>query len=223
MRLLLVEDDALLASGVREGLQAQGFNVDLIDTAEAALASVRLTHYDLAVVDIGLPRMDGLELVRRMRREGVALPVLILTARDTLEDRVDALELGADDYLIKPFHLSELVARVRALIRRSRAVASSVIAHGALTLDMGTREATLGGAALALTGREWATLELLLLAAPRVVAKEKILESLSAWDRELNMNAVELYVSRLRAKLEPGGVHILTVRGLGYRMDAPAR
>ncbi|WP_018411477.1 response regulator [Methyloversatilis thermotolerans] len=223
MRLLLVEDDALLASGVCEGLSAQGFNVDLIDTAEAALGSLKLTHYDLAVIDIGLPRMDGLELVRRLRREGVALPVLILTARDTLEDRVDALELGADDYLIKPFHLSELVARVRALIRRSRAVASSVIVHGALTLDMGTREAMLGSAPLALTGREWATLELLLLAAPRVVAKEKILESLSAWDRELNMNAVELYVSRLRAKLEPGGVRILTVRGLGYRMEAPAR
>lgn len=222
MRLLLVEDDVLLASGVREGLEAQGYNVDAIDAAEAALAGLRLTPYDLAIVDIGLPRMDGLELVRRMRRDGLALPVLILTARDTLEDRVDALELGADDYLIKPFHLSELVARVRALIRRSRAVASSLITHGALTLDMATREAKLGDAPLALTGREWATLELLLLAAPRVVAKEKILDSLSAWDRELSPNAVELYVSRLRAKLEPGGVRILTVRGLGYRIEAPA-
>lgn len=222
MRLLLVEDDVLLASGVREGLEAQGYNVDAIDTAEAALTGLRLTPYDLAIVDIGLPRMDGLELVRRMRRDGLALPVLILTARDTLEDRVDALELGADDYLIKPFHLSELVARVRALIRRSRAVASSLITHGALTLDMATREAKLCDAPLALTGREWATLELLLLAAPRVVAKEKILDSLSAWDRELSPNAVELYVSRLRAKLEPGGVRILTVRGLGYRIEAPA-
>lgn len=222
MRLLLVEDDALLASGVREALEGQDYNVNVIDTAESALASLKLVPYDLAIVNIGLPRMDGLELVRRMRRDGLALPVLILTARDTLEDRVNALELGADDYLIKPFHLSELAARVRALIRRSRAVASSIITHGALTLDLSTREARLGDAPLSLTGREWATLELLLLAAPRVVAKEKILDSLSAWDRELSPNAVELYVSRLRAKLDAGGVRILTVRGLGYRIEAPA-
>jgi DNA-binding response OmpR family regulator len=222
MRVLLVEDDALLASGVREGLEAQGYNVDVIGNAEAALSSLKLTPYDLSIVDIGLPRMDGLELVRRMRRDGMAAPVLILTARDTVEDRVDALELGADDYLVKPFHLRELAARVRALIRRSRAVASSVISHGPLTLDMATREAQLAGAPLVLTGREWATLELLLLAAPRVVAKDKLLESLSAWDRELSANAVEIYVSRLRAKIEAAGVKILTVRGLGYRIEAPA-
>ena len=166
--VLLAEDEFLIRAVLVDALDELGMTCIEASTGQQALDVLTSgTPLGAIIVDIGLPRMDGLELVRRMRRDGLALPVLILTARDTLEDRVDALELGADDYLIKPFHLSELVARVRALIRRSRAVASSLITHGALTLDMATREAKLGDAPLALTGREWATLELLLLAAPR--------------------------------------------------------
>ncbi|NTV11983.1 MAG: response regulator transcription factor, partial [Zoogloea sp.] len=134
----------------------------------------------------------------------------------------DGLELGADDYLVKPFALPELVARVRALIRRSRSLSSSEVVHGPLNLNLGTREATLAGEPLSLTGREWAILEQLLLGAPQVVSKDRLVESISAWDKELSPNAVEIYISRLRAKLEPGGVHIRTVRGFGYRLDEPA-
>lgn len=221
MRLLLVEDDPIVAAGVRDGLVRAGFGVDHVGSGELAESALKMATFDLAIVDLGLPKMDGLELIRRLRRQGVALPVLILTARDSLEDRVVGLELGADDYLVKPFQLPELVARIRALIRRSKSVVSSLIDYGPLTLDLGTREASLGGDSLDLTGREWGILEQLLLNAPKVVSKTKLVESISAWDNELTPNAVETYVSRLRQKLEPGGVFIRTVRGIGYRLDEP--
>lgn len=221
MRLLLVEDDPIVAAGVRDGLIQAGFGVDHVASGEQAESALQLAAFDLAIVDLGLPKMDGLELIRRVRRQGIALPVLILTARDTLEDRVDGLELGADDYLVKPFQLPELVARIRALIRRSKSVVSSRIDYGPLVLDLGTRQAQLGGGPLELTGREWGILEQLILNAPRVVSKNKLVESISAWDNELTPNAVETYVSRLRHKLDPGGVFIRTVRGIGYRLDEP--
>ncbi len=187
-----------------------------------------LTAYDLAIVDIGLPGIDGLELIRRVRRRGVLTPVLILTARDGLDDRVVGLDVGGDDYLVKPFLLPELLARVRALIRRSRAAASLVLTVGALSLDVQRHSASLGGGELELTGREWDVLEQLALAVPRVVAKQKLADSLSQWDKEITPNAVEIYVSRLRAKLAGSGVGIRTVRGIGYRIeveaaDGPAR
>ena len=220
MRVLVVEDDLTLAAGLVEGLERAGIRVDLLGAAEPAEGAFGLTAYDLAIVDIGLPGMDGLELIRRVRRRGVLTPILILTARDGLDDRVVGLDVGGDDYLVKPFLLPELLARVRALIRRSRAAASLVLTVGELALDIHAHSATLAGDALALTGREWNVLEQLALAVPRVVAKQKLADSLSQWDKEITPNAVEIYVSRLRAKLAGSRVGIRTVRGIGYRLEA---
>lgn len=224
MRILVVEDDDTVAAGLMEGLGGAGFTVDRAVAAEPAESALAHTAYDLALVDIGLPGMDGLELIRRLRRRGVEVPVLVLTARDAMEDRVTGLDIGADDYMTKPFLLPELLARIRALIRRSRSATSSLLELGNLTLDLSARTATLDRKSIELTGREWDILEQLMLAAPKVVSKQKLVESLSRWDNELTPNAVEIYVSRLRAKLEAGtngsgGVSIRTVRGIGYRID----
>lgn len=220
MRLLLVEDDPVLAAGIAEALGQRDLRCDVLAAAEPAQHALELTAYDLAILDIGLPGMDGLELLRRLRRKGIAVPVLLLTARDALDDRVSGLDLGADDYLTKPFLLPELLARIRALVRRSRAAASSVLQVGELTVDLAARSASRGSEALELTGREWAVLEQLLLAAPRVVAKRNLAESLGQWDREITGNAIEIYVSRLRTKLQGCGAEIRTVRGIGYRLEA---
>lgn len=222
MRLLVVEDDLTLAAGLVEGLGREGFQVDHLEAAEPAEAALGHTAYDAAVVDIGLPGMDGLELIRRVRRRGLLTPVLILTARDGLDDRVVGLDVGGDDYLVKPFLLPELLARVRALIRRSRAAASMVLSLGPLALDVQGHSASLAGEALELTGREWGGLEQLVLAMPRVVAKQKLADSLSQWDKEITPNAVEIYVSRLRGKLAGSGVTVRTVRGIGYRIEEEA-
>ncbi|HJW26807.1 MAG TPA: response regulator transcription factor [Rhodocyclaceae bacterium] len=219
MRILLVEDDLMVAHGIREGLEKAGFSVDHVPAAEPAETALGLTHYDLAIVDIGLPHMDGHELIRRLRRRGVLVPVLILTARDGLDDRVIGLDLGADDFMVKPFHLPELLARMRALIRRSRSAASSELRAGCLCLDQARRVATSKGAPIDLTGREWEILQQLMLASPNVVPKQKMVESLSEWDNELTTNAIEIYVSRLRGKLQDCGVEIRTIRGIGYRLD----
>lgn len=219
MRILLIEDDVMVARGIREGLEKTGNAVDHSVAAEPVESSIELTQYDLAIVDIGLPGMSGHEFIRRLRRRGIKVPILILTARDGVDDRVIGLDLGADDYMVKPFHLPELQARVRALIRRSRSVASSELGAGLLSLDLSRMTATINGAPLELTGREWDILQQLLLASPNVVSKQKMVESLSEWDNELTLNAIEIYISRLRAKLQGGGVEIRTLRGIGYRLD----
>jgi DNA-binding response OmpR family regulator len=163
--------------------------------------------------------MDGLELLRRMRHRGLKLPTIMLTARDAVEDRVRGLNLGADDYLVKPFSLSELLARCQAVVRRSHQAASSCINVGPLQLDMGVQAATLHGQALELTAREWALLQQLALASPKVVPKRQLVDSLGRWDREITANAIEIYVSRLRGKLAGAALMIRTVRGIGYRLD----
>lgn len=219
MRVLLVEDDLMLADSIVEGLEKGGFSVDHLAAAESAESALQLTHYDLAIVDIGLPGISGLELIRRLRLHGILLPVLILTARDGLDDRISGLDLGGDDYMVKPFQLPELLARLRALIRRSRSAASSELAVGALRLDLGRRTVTGNGSPLDLTGREWEILQQLMLASPNVVAKQKMAESLSEWENEITANAVEIYVSRLRQKVQGLGVEIRTIRGIGYRLD----
>ncbi len=221
MRILIVEDDELVADALKRGLTAAGFVVDRVGSAEQAEAAFVAEEFDVAVVDIGLPGVDGLTLVRRMRHAGNALPVLILTARDGLADRVDALDLGADDYLVKPFELPEVAARCRALVRRTRSATSAELRIGLLRLDLAERTASLGDSPLEITRREWALLECLALDAGRVVRKEKLLRAIGGWDEELTPNAVEVYVSRLRAKLGDA-VGIRTVRGLGYRLDDPA-
>ena len=221
MRILIVEDDALVADGLKRGLAGAGFAVDQVGTAELAETALAADEFDLAVVDIGLPQIDGLTLVRRLRRSGSALPVLIITARDALADRVDALDLGADDYMVKPFELPEVAARCRALIRRTRSATSAQITIGSVALDLSSRTVELDGHPLDVTRREWSILECLALDMGRVVRKERLLRAIAGWDEELTPNAVEVYVSRLRAKLGDA-VAIRTVRGLGYRLDDPA-
>ncbi len=220
MRILIVEDDELVADALKRGLTEAGFVVDRVGSAEQAEPAIAAGEFDLAVVDIGLPQVDGLTLVRRLRRAGNATPVLILTARDGLADRVDALDLGADDYLVKPFELPEVAARCRALIRRTRSATSAELHVGPLSLDLASHTAALGGSPLEVTRREWALLECLALDAGRVVRKERLLRAIGGWDEELTPNAVEVYVSRLRGKLGDA-VPIRTVRGLGYRLDEP--
>ena len=218
MRILVVEDDNLVADAVTLGLGRAGFAVDRTATAEAAASALSTEHFDLAVVDVGLPGADGLSLVRQLRGRGVTLPVLILTARDTLAVRVEALDLGADDFLQKPFAQEELVARCRALIRRANLHASGHLVLGRLRIDVPGRSLVIDGQAVELTGREWAVLECLALHAGRVVSKERLQQAIASFEQALTPNAVEVYVSRLRAKLaEAATIH--TVRGLGYRLD----
>ena len=226
MRILLVEDDASIATGIAEAFARQGDGVDVLATAEPAVAALSMTVYDLAIVDVGLPGIDGFELVRRVRQRGLAVPVMMLTARDAVQDRVRGLNLGADDYLVKPFALDELIARGQALVRRSRAAASPVLRCGSLELDIAARTASIADTPLELTSREWVILEQLMLASPKVVSKSQMVDGLGQWDREVTSNAVEIYISRVRAKLAESDVEIRTMRGLGYRLveaqSAPA-
>jgi DNA-binding response OmpR family regulator len=226
MRLLLVEDDLMVASGIKLGLTDAGYAVDWVGSGERAEEVLRTETFDAAIIDIGLPRMDGLDLTRRLRRPDMAsaaMPVLILTARDGLNDRVRGLDLGADDYMIKPFELPELLARLRALLRRSQAATSSVLSFGPLELDTATRRAGIRQqeqfTPIELGPREWTVMEYLLLNAPKPASKDKLLQALTGWDKEITPNAVEVYISRLRGKLEPYGVALRSIRGFGYRLE----
>ena len=219
MRLLLVEDDVMLASGIKLGLSDAGYAVDWVGSAERAEEVLANESFDAAIIDIGLPRIDGLELTRRVRSRGLAMPVLILTARDALEDRVQGLDLGADDYMVKPFELPELLARLRALLRRSQAATSAVLSFGPLELDSANRQASAHGQLIELGPREWTVMEYLLVHAPKPASKEKLLAALTGWDKEITTNAIEVYISRLRGKLEPHGVGLRSIRGFGYRLE----
>lgn len=220
MRVLVVEDDELVANGLKQGLQQLQYTVDLASTAEEGTKFIASEFFDLAVVDIGLPGSDGLSFVAKLRESGSVMPVLMLTARDSLEDTVKGLDAGADDYMTKPFRLPELSARLRALLRRSHDKADACIRHGNLTLDTRSRTASFnGGQILDLTKREWIILEMLLMASPAVVSKDRLLQNLAGWDKEITPNAIEVHMSRLRAKLEPIPLLIRTIRGIGYRID----
>lgn len=219
MRILIVEDDPALSSGLARILEGEGHAVDAFGDGEGALAALAREPFDLVMLDIGLPGMDGFELLRRLRDAGGRIPVLVLTARDAVSERVHGLELGADDYMAKPFATPELVARVRALVRRSRAQAGPRIVHGPLVMDTAARRAFLNDAPLELAAREWAVLEVLLSRVEKIVAKESIIHAVASWSEELTPNAIEVYVSRLRAKLEPAGIRIRTVRGFGYMLE----
>jgi two-component system OmpR family response regulator len=215
MRILVVEDDPLLAEGLVRVLTHAGHAVDHEATGKRADLALRTTEFDLVVLDIGLPDMDGFEVLRRLRLRKSATNVLVLTARDAVEDRVHGLDLGADDYLTKPFSLTEFEARVRALLRRSN-VPSAPFQFGALTVDLSAKRARIGTRAIDLTPREWGLLELLLTRSGRVLSKDQIAEHLLVYDDQISSNAIEVYVSRLRAKIEPMGSRIRTVRGFGY-------
>lgn len=219
MRILIVEDDEVLADSLIRAMAGAGYAADHAADGERALAMLLDGCYDLAVLDINLPGMDGLMVLRQVRAARKRLPVILLTARDSIEDRVLGLDLGADDYLTKPFSVAELEARVRALLRRGAGGGSATLACGSLAFDSAGRRVTLAGEPVDLSARELAVLETLLFRLGKVVSKEQLIESLCAWGEEVTPNAIEVYMHRLRKKLEPGGVAIRTVRGLGYMMD----
>jgi two-component system OmpR family response regulator len=218
MRILLVEDDALVADAIVRGLSLAGFTVDHAGSAEAARTALDTEHFDLAVVDIGLPQADGLSLLQGLRAHGKSTPVLILTARSGLPDKIRAFELGADDFLMKPFEQAELAARCKALIRRASSVPSGAVRLGRLSIDLIGHQLQIDAQPVELTRREWVVLESLAHNLGRIVTKERLLQALSGWEQDLTPNAVETHVSRLRAKFGSAAV-IRTVRGLGYRLD----
>lgn len=216
MRLLLVEDDFILKDGLERSFTKLGYAVDVVMDGERANQLLTYQEYDVIVLDLGLPKLDGFEVLKRLRARGNTTPVLILTALEDTQNRVKGLDLGADDYLAKPFELAELEARVRALIRRGVSGGSAKISFGDLVFDTSSRQCSVKDVALSLSAREIALLELLMLKATKVVSKAKILEHLCSWNEEMSENAVEVNVSRLRKKLNVFGVEIRTIRGLGY-------
>jgi DNA-binding response OmpR family regulator len=218
MRILLVEDDELLADAIGRGLKREGFTLDHAGSAEQARSALAAEHFDVAIVDIGLPGADGLSLLRSLREQGSAMPVLVLTARDGLADKVRAFDLGADDFLMKPFAQVELSARCKALVRRAGLRPSGGVRLGRIDIDLLGHRLRVDSEDVTLTRREWVVLESLTHNLGRVVTKERLLQQLSGWDQDLSPNAVETHVSRLRGKLGTSAV-IRTVRGLGYRLE----
>lgn len=217
MRLLLVEDDPLLGDGIRAGLRLGGYTVDWVKDGRAAQLALETDDYGLVVLDLGLPRLSGLDLLRWMRQGGRTLPVLILTARDTVADRVNGLDSGADDYLVKPFELEELSARIRALLRRGSGRASPLLEHGEITLDLAAHRATRLGVEVELSPREFTILQQLLESAGCVLSRERLEQSLYGWNEEVESNAIEVHIHHLRKKV--GAELIRTVRGVGYMID----
>jgi DNA-binding response OmpR family regulator len=215
VRILVVEDDALLAEGLTSVLTRAGHVVERATTGRHADILLIDEEFDLVVLDVGLPDIDGFEVLRRLRHRHSATNVLVLTARDAVEDRVRGLDLGADDYLTKPFSVNEFEARVRALLRRGAAPAAAWTVAG-MTVDAAAKRVRVDGRAVDLTPREWALLELFLTHPGRVLSKDQIAESLFTFDEQLSSNAIEVHVSRLRTKIQPAGAHIRTVRGFGY-------
>ena len=219
MRILVAEDDAILAEGVTRTLRQSGYAVDWVKNGAEADCALDAEDFDLLILDLGLPKKSGLDVLKRLRSRDSRLPVLILTALDGVNDRVRGLDAGADDYLAKPFELAELEARVRALTRRGMAGSPTLLRHGALAYDQVGRVARLNGEPLELSAREVSLLEIFLQRAGRLVSKDQLVSHLCEWGEEVSPNAIEVYVHRLRKKLEPGGVRIVTVRGLGYSLE----
>lgn len=224
MHILIAEDDEVLADGLCRSMRQQGYAVDYVsDGFEADLMLKGAQPFDLVVLDLGLPRMDGLSVLRNMRERNRQIPVIILTARDGVGDRVKGLDLGADDYLVKPFSLAELEARVRALIRRGLCGVNPVFSCGTMTFDSVGRRAAINGELLELTTRELSVLEALMSRIGWVVSKEQLLERMYSYAEEASGNAIEVYIHRLRKKIESAGVTIKTIRGLGYIIEKSSR
>ena len=220
MRILLVEDDALLGDGLRAGLTLEGYGVDWARDGEAARLALLAEEYDACVLDLGLPRRDGLSVLKELRARGKRTPVLILTARDTTADKVAGLDAGADDYLLKPFELEELRARLRALLRRASGASAPLLRHGDLALDPAARRVTLADAQIALSAREYALLHDFITHKGHIRSRQELEGGLYAWGEEVESNTVEVYIHHLRKKI--GADMIRTVRGLGYVLgDTP--
>jgi two-component system, OmpR family, response regulator len=220
MRILIAEDDLVLADGLKNSLMQSGYALDLAVNGSDADGILAYQSFDLVVLDLGLPKLSGFEVLKRLRARGSKTPVLILTANDNVDDRVKGLDLGADDYLSKPFILAELEARVRALIRRGQAGGSAIISVGKLQFDTANHAATYDNASLNLSARELAVLEILMLKMGKVVNKDQMLEKLCNFDEEISDNALEVYLHRLRKKLEHTDINIRTIRGLGYLLES---
>jgi DNA-binding response OmpR family regulator len=218
MRLLVVEDDDIVADAIERGLSAEKFSVHRVSSAEAARAAIEAEEFALAVIDVGLPGADGLTFLRRLRSAGVAMPTLVLTARCTLTDKVKALDIGADDFLAKPFEPAELAARCRALMRRARGALDGLVKLNRLSVDLGRHRLCIDDAEVELTAREWLALECLVRRVGQIVPKERVRQALGGPDQDITANAVEVHVSRLRAKLGDAAV-IRSLRGLGYRLE----
>jgi DNA-binding response OmpR family regulator len=218
VRLLLVEDDDIVADAILRGLTAANYSVHRVTSAEAAQAAIVDEEFALAVIDVGLPGADGLTLVRRLRSAGKSLPTLILTARCTLTDKVKALDLGADDFLSKPFEAAELAARCRALMRRSYGATSGIIKFNRMSVDLVGRQLRIDDAEVELTAREWAVLECLVRRLGLIVSKDRLQQAVASPDHDVTPNAVEVHISRLRAKLGTAAI-IRSLRGLGYRLE----
>ena len=219
MRVLIIEDDVVLADGLERYLQQAGYRTDVVANGAHADALLAKADYDLVILDIGLPGLDGFEVLRRLRTRRREVHVLVLTARDAVEDRVRGLDLGADDYLIKPFALLELEARLRAIARRGQRVSDTEHIYGPLTLNVDGKRAWVSGEPLRLTVREWQLLEFLVLRAGKMVSKDQIVSGLSRPDDEMSHTAVEVHISHLRQKLEPAGIRIRSIRGFGYYLE----
>jgi two-component system OmpR family response regulator/two-component system response regulator QseB len=218
MRVLLIEDDPLLGDALQAGLRSKGFAVEWLRDGEAGAAALATDRFDAVVLDLGLPRLDGRRLLERRRGEGDRTPVLVLTARDALEDRVGGLDAGADDYVVKPVAIAELAARLRALVRRASGIARGLLEAGPLAVDPATRAVTWQGEPVELAPREFDVLLALALKAGRVVTRQQIESALYEWDRSIESNAIEVHVHHLRRKLSPDLIR--TVRGVGYMMAA---
>ncbi|ANI15541.1 DNA-binding response regulator [Pseudomonas citronellolis] len=220
MRLLLVEDDSALGEGVRTGLRQEGYTIDWLKDGASALHALQHETFDLAVLDLGLPRLDGVEVLKRLRAGGANLPVLILTARDATEDRIAGLDAGADDYLVKPFDLDELKARLRALLRRSAGRARVLIEHAGVSLDPATQQVSYQGQPVLLTPKEYLLLHELLAQPGKVFTRERLTQLLYGWDEEAESNTLEVHIYHLRKKIS--GDLIRTVRGIGYLVEGQA-
>ncbi|HSD53132.1 MAG TPA: response regulator transcription factor [Burkholderiales bacterium] len=219
MRLLLTEDDSMIGEAVQRGLRQLGFTVDWVRDGAAATQALAVEPYELLLLDLGLPRKSGLALLAELRARDSKIPVVILTARDSLTDRVTGLDAGADDYVVKPFELPELAARIRAVVRRHAGRARPQLTHRGVTLDPATRQVTRDGSAVALAAREFEVLHALMEHPGRVLSRAQLEERLYGWGEEVESNVVEVYVHALRRKLGPG--FIRTVRGAGYRLEVP--
>jgi len=217
MRLLLIEDDVALGEGIHQGLIREGYTVDWVHDGASALHALLSEVFDLAILDLGLPKMDGLTVLRRLRESGSALPVLILTARDATEDRIAGLDAGADDYLVKPFDLSELKARLRALLRRSAGRASVMIEHAGIRLDPSTQQVTYNNDPVSLTPKEYKLLYELLSPPGRVMTRERLIQLLYGWNEEAESNTLEVHIHHLRKKFS--SELIRTIRGVGYLVE----
>lgn len=220
MRILLAEDDALLGDGLRAGLRQRGFQVDWVRDGAAAERELRAEPYAAAVLDLGLPQRDGIDVLAAVRRAGITLPVLVLTARDAVPDRIKGLDVGADDYVVKPVDLDELAARLRALVRRSHGQPRERLSARDVELDPAARTVSRCGTVVALSAREFDLLHVLMLNAGRVLSREQLEQHLYSWGQEVESNAIEVHIHHLRRKLGPGVID--TVRGVGYTLARAA-